>query len=357
MATYVLLSGTPQDKKAVLTFPMSEDRAAFTTCRVGSGNADCGNRKSQACGFLDACTDSNCAYDPDHQGGKEYCVATKCSQSYTQCYGSYCLPWDDSQLLKHNITIDTSQIDGSLATQVQQYQAVLGNSTARDAIISGAQNSNLSIGICVIAPPISSPCSGADNIASIDQWHSQSTRANTMPIAISATSPAIAGVKHSTVSMPPSPAAPYASSPVDSLTPAGGVAAGQHRGSHSNISVAGMSAISGDMHLASPSIATTDSYGDTDYEYDYADDYGDNGFDDDDDDGKRSVASAETSKTAGSASSATAKRGFFGRKKLSPEEKAERAEQKRLKKEEKERELKKLLLTPGGLGTIRMGGL
>ncbi|KAL7749451.1 hypothetical protein RI367_005005 [Sorochytrium milnesiophthora] len=182
-------------------------------------------------------------------------------------------------------------------------------------------------------------------------------RANTMPIAISAASPAIAGVKHSTVSMPPSPAAPYASSPVDSLTPAGGVAAGQHRGSHSNISVAGMSAISGDMHLASPSIATTDSYGDTDYEYDYADDYGDNGFDDDDDDGKRSVASAETSKTAGSASSATAKRGFFGRKKLSPEEKAERAEQKRLKKEEKERELKKLLLTPGGLGTIRMGGL
>ncbi|KAL7747805.1 hypothetical protein RI367_006740 [Sorochytrium milnesiophthora] len=150
MASTVQLKGAPQDLQSVLSFPQNMTGAVFAACMTTS-NACTRLLEGNLCQELNTCQRQQCGEYADRYDAWQFCMASSCSDTYTECLGTRCVPWNHPSLLARNITIDfsRSKLDHSYDEQVAQYRS---GSTADSA------SSSATAGICLVVPPLGSHC-------------------------------------------------------------------------------------------------------------------------------------------------------------------------------------------------------
>ncbi|KAL7747666.1 hypothetical protein RI367_006955 [Sorochytrium milnesiophthora] len=157
------------DLKAALAFPMNSQGVSFAACSTPYARCKTLPLDSQLGQPLLACQNQTCPYDSAQQDAIMSCASQHCQPYFSQIYGDECIPLTDPVLLQHNIVLDTgaSLLDRSWNDQLDNYWAIVNNPALRQAVLNGAMQSNATLGACMLAPPLTSPCTGDDNVTTI----------------------------------------------------------------------------------------------------------------------------------------------------------------------------------------------
>ncbi|KAL7746811.1 hypothetical protein RI367_007857 [Sorochytrium milnesiophthora] len=156
-----------------VAFPMDDKSTLFRLCNTTDPDqvACKSHDNADACTALQSCQARNCPGLVDKPQTAAMCAMTKCAETFTQCYGDYCVPWTDPRFVQTYNKLDLStlpkSIPASLQTDVDRYN----NIPRPDWAWNNTQPPTYGVtaGICMLAPPIGRNCSNIGTVPNITQ--------------------------------------------------------------------------------------------------------------------------------------------------------------------------------------------
>ncbi|KAL7749456.1 hypothetical protein RI367_005010 [Sorochytrium milnesiophthora] len=167
-ATIKFKAPAVSDLQEAFAFPMNATGVNFAVCATPYAKCRTLPLNSLLGQPLLDCQNKTCA--SNEQDARMYCSTLHCPQYFTQIYGDVCIPLTDPILLQHNITVDVagSTLDRTWTDQMTKYWTVVNSPKMRDGVARGTVKSGVTMGACMLAPPIASPCtSNSDSVTQI----------------------------------------------------------------------------------------------------------------------------------------------------------------------------------------------